>query len=386
MRPLAGILATALLVQVVALAQPANSRGPAPVPSAAQPAVVGTGDWSYARRGLEALRTQVAKQESEEEPQPGVSMEWALPESNLAASCLVAEVTPMMEPVLLCEYGPTGEEVVAQAILWREDGIWQGQLYPQAPESVAAERRQLFQQLRCPAGCRAKVRQARAVHHPDGLELMVVANLGSAATPMEEVHLLRLSHDTWNIVWTPAPGDWNWGHARVTLMQTGLNGFSLRSSSWTRKDRFSGYLAEPPEGEHRWFEERWVRTGVGYILKDQVEEPGAYGTLVRLVYYLSNHYEQRAQELLDPAVDLAEAQTALAQRPPRQGWKVERSGESTFQLDRNDDGRADLEAAFSQAESRWVLSRLRSTALPPSPDGQAQHEADGEREEAGGHE
>lgn len=384
MRPFTGLLATAILVQAVALAQPAGLWEPAPEPSTARFAVQGTIDSRYAQGGLEALRTLVSEQEASTSVGPGERQEFSAPDGVLTAWCLSAEATPTTEPVLLCEYGQTGEEPGARAILWQAEGVWQGQLYPQVPEPLADERRQLFRQLSCPAGCQERFRQARVVSGSGSLELLVVSDLGTPDAPMEEVHLLRLAGDEWGVIWAPAPGDWNWGHARVTLMQSGVNGFGVRSSSWTRQDRFAGYLAEPPEGQHRWFVERWVRTGTGYILKDQMEEPDSYGALVRLVYYLSHRYDQRARDLLDPAIALDEARTALAQRPARQGWKVERADASSFRLDRNHDGKVDLQVDFYEAAGGWVLSRLRPVTSSLPPEGQTQKEAEGEGEEAGG--
>lgn len=383
MRPFASLLVTAVLVHAVALAQPNTSHSYEPIPSVAQSAALGRGNREYGRRGMEALRSHMAELVKEHDVPQGKPKTFSLPDAGLTARCLSAEAQPPSEPVLLCQYGPTIAEAAARAIFWQEDGVWLGQLYPQPPDPIAAERRQLFRQYGCIADCEGSVRQARTGRRPDGLELLVVMELGTPAARKEEVHLLRLVDQAWVVAWVPSPGDWNWGHAQVTLMQSGLSTFGVRSSSWNRQDRFAGYLAEPSNGEHRWFTERWVRTGMGYILRDQLEEPGAYGALVRLVYYLSHHDDRRAQRLLAHDMGLDEARQALAQRPAPQGWKVLRVDSATFRLDRNGDGSPDLEVGFRHAATGWVLARLEQPPSPSSPDGEPQKEADGQREETG---
>lgn len=342
---------TALLLSLwflaaCALARPAASGGPEPVPSASLPAVAGKGDPSFARRGLESIRTRLAAREEGER-----SGGFSLAEKELAARCLRADGA---DEVVLCQFGPAPDRWVAQGLFWQEDGLWEGQLYPQAPDYLALERQEHFRALGC--ACQGKVRQARLEDGESGPELLVVIDLGKAELPMEEVHLLRLKGGIWRVAWVPAPGDWNWGHARVTLSQPGLTGFGVRSSSWGRQDRFAGYLAAG--GEHRWFTERWVRKGAGYVLRDQAEEPGAYGSLVRLIYYLSHHDEERARALIGPAVALEEAQKALAQRPPRQGWGVAKTGPGAFGIDRDGDGEPDLHATFAEHDGTWVLVGL----------------------------
>lgn len=348
MRPLSALVVLAVLAMAIAMARPAASVAPEPVPSAARPAAAGTGDQSFARRGMEALRSHLASKEGELEGE-----ELSLPAVGLAARCIAAEGT---DQAVLCQYGPTDGDWVAQALLWREHSAWLGQLYPQGPDWLATERRQHFQSEGC--GCRGRVRQARLGSGEKGLELLVVVDLGTTEAPMEEVHLLRLEREHWSLDWAPAPGNWNWGHAKVTLSQPGLTGFGVRYSSWGRQDRFSGYLTSPPGGEHRWFTERWVRKGAGYVLRDQSEERGPYGALVRLVYYLSHHDEERSGRLLGTGIDLEQARKALAQQPPRQGWKVVQSGPTTFGLDRDGDGKPDLQAGFEEQEGEWILTSL----------------------------
>lgn len=378
MRASTTILLTAVLLQVLALAQPPGPGGPGPVPSAAQPAAAGEGDQGFARRGLEALRSHLAARDA---LAPGKAASISLPDEGLSARCLAAEAPPGVGPVLLCQFGPSGAESVALGIYWQEDGFWLAQLYPQAPETIAGERRAFFAPQGCTVGCHGAVRRARVARGPDGLEFLVVADLGTPVAPMEEVHLLEEAGDEWRVSWVPSPGDWNWGHAQVTLLQHGLDAFDVRSSSWGRHDRFAGYLAEPADGEHRWFQERWVRRATSYILRDQVEVPGAYGSLVRLIYYLSHRYDQRAESMLGPDISLEEARKALAQQPPRQGWKVERVDGATFRLDRNQDGRPDLETHFRQEGAEWILTALKSlsggSAPSAAPHGGAQNKPEG---------
>ncbi|MFZ5815017.1 MAG: hypothetical protein ACOY93_06900 [Bacillota bacterium] len=353
MRLRTGLVAAALLIQLCALADPN------PLRSAAQPSSpAGAAETGQLRRGLELVRREIARRFGAEELLPDQPWELSLDEAGVGVQCLPAEAS---ESVVLCQYGPEAGAPLWQGIFWREQGSWLAQLYPEPPASLAHERMQFLGSLGCKA-CSGRLRQVRWGEDGQGWELLVVHDRGTEAAPMEEVHLLRLFSREWRTLWAPGPGDWNWGHARVTLLGAGLDGFSVRSSSWSRQDRFAGYLAEPPDGEHRWFQERWVRRGPAYILRDQVEEPGAYGALVRLIYYLSHRYDQRAEGLLGPEIGLEEARTALAQQPPRQGWGVERVEPGTFRLDRDGDGQPDLEAVFTQLSEGWALTGLGAPA------------------------
>ncbi len=337
-------LGTLLLLQACALAQPTAATGPAPVPSAAQPAVEGPGSQSYARRGLEALRNRLLHGGSIDEPlTEGVSR------------CLQAEGGEQM----ICAYGPSPDQPVTLVLLWPDDGDWHGQLYPQARDGIAAERRDLFAPRGCAFGCFSQVRKVRSGQGTDGPELLVVVDLGAQAeSPMEEVHLLRLVNGAWEITWLPGSGDWNWGHAKVALPDSGITDFRVRSSSWWREDRFSRYFAEQESGEHRWFAERWVRKASGFMLRNQVEEPSPYSSLVRLVHFLSTADDDRAREFLGPDLGLEEAREALAQDPPRQGWAMRRIGELTFEIDRKGNGEYDLSVRFSRVEDKYKLTEI----------------------------
>lgn len=350
MRPLALLLLTIWLLHGCAVVRPVTSGTPLPMPSAIHPAVTGRGDSSFAHRGMETLRSHLSAGQLET-----INGALVFQSEKLTAGCIRAEGS---DEVLICQYGPNPDRLVAQALFWQEGGHWLGQLYPDAPEWLANERRQHFRATGC--ACQGRVRQARVGPGEQGPELLVVVDLGSDEGPMEEVHLLQLANDSWSLAWAPAPGGWNWGHAQVKLggPGQGLTTFGVRSSSWGRQDRFAGYLESPAGGEHRWFTERWVRKGASFALRDQAEEAGPYGALVRLVFYLSHRDERRAQGLLGPQVTLEAARKALAQQPPGQGWGVVKEGPASFRLDRDGDGKADLSVTFAETPSGWVLAQV----------------------------
>lgn len=345
-----------LLVLLVAVSPLTTERSPAPIASAAQPAAP-QGDLTFARRGAEALRRHLEAMGEPDALPTSLTPETApiaLPEANLVAGCLRAEGE---ENLVLCHYGHVADRPLAQAIFWRADDQWQWQLYPQVGRPVASERRLHFAHFECTFGCHGALRQARAGSAGDVRELLVVADLGVAGgIAMEEPHLLRFVHGLWQAVWAPAPGDWNWGHARVTLGRSGLQTLRVRGSSWWRVDRLSGYLAEPPGGPHRWFEERWVRTGDSYILRDQVEEPSPFAALVRLIHYLNTSDDGRAHHLMDPALELEVVRQAL--RGSKKGWGVNPSPDGSFLLDRDGDGQPDLHLTFAQGAEGWRLVSL----------------------------
>jgi len=347
MRSRVGLLLFLLLLQACALAQPTTSMDHSPVPSAAQPAVEGPGDPVRARRGLESLRQHL---------QRGGALSEQVGEG--VYRCLTAEGGEQ----LICAYGSSADQPIALAIFWPENlRDWRWQFYPRGPSDRETERRSLFVPKGCSFGCFSQVRQVRAGEGDRGPELLVVVDLGAQATsPMEEVHLLRLVGDAWEVAWLPGRGDWNWGHARVTLPESGLTQFRVRSSSWWREDRFAGYLSEPEEGEHRWFAERWVRKGSGFVLRDQTEEPSGYGTLVRLIHYLSTADDQRAAAMLTPGLSLEAARQTLAQRPPRQGWSLKRLSPLVYEIDRDGDGRHELTVHLHEGTEGYRVSRIEA--------------------------
>jgi hypothetical protein len=353
---LALVLALALVFAGCASATPSGAEYPAPVASAAQPAVTGKGDLAYTRRAIDAIRNALKNYDPDEAlatfPRQGLHLD----EAGVAAECVAA---PGAVPVLACHFGPDASQPVAQALFWFDLGTWQGQLYPQASPSLAAERRTLLAERDCQLGCYSGMSQARQAPGPEGNELLVVTNLGFAGGQRaEEVHLLRLTGDEWRVAWAPAPGTWNYGHAQVEIGPRGLNQFTVHSSSWLRRDVYSGYLAEDESAEHRHFHERWLRKDDGYIMVDRREEPSAYGTLVRLVHYLSSGADEKAAELLGQGVSLEQARKALAQKPKRQGWKVTPADGQAFLLDTRKEGKPTLGVRFARYGDGWVLAEM----------------------------
>lgn len=350
------MLIIALLAAGRHYALPSTAQYPAPVASAAQPAVSGRGDLAYARKAAAALRTalkDLAPAEALERiPAEGLNLE----EPAVAAACAAA---PGPLPALVCHYGPVASQPVAQAILWHEGDVWHWQLYPQASDRLAAERREHLTELGCRLGCYSSITQARQAAGAGGPELLVVVNLGfTSANKAEEVQLLQYANNSWRVMWVPGGGDWNYGHAEVTLAAKGLVQFDVHSSSWLRQDRMAEYLAEPEGGEHRRFLERWVRKSQGYMMKDQTEDPGPYRSLVRVVYYLSAGADEKVQPLLAQGVALEDARKALAQRPKRQGWTVTRWGQSGYLLDTQKSGKPDLGVRFELQGDDWVLAEI----------------------------
>jgi hypothetical protein len=340
-------------------ALPSSAQYPAPVLSAAQPAVAGRGDTAYARRGAEAIRAALRGLEPDEVlervPREGLK----LPDAEVAAGCIAA---PGTLPVLICHYGPAASQPVAQAILWHARAGWQAQLYPQAPARLASERKKALAELGCQIGCYSGLVQARQFPDSDGAELLVVVNLAATgAARADEVQVLHMTNDGWEVQWVPAAGDWNYGHAAVELPAKGVTQFHVLNSSWNREDSLTGYMAEPEGGEHRRFRELWVRKGEGYVLKDRREEPSPFSALVRLIHYLSTGADEKAQALLVKGVDLEMARKALAQKPKRQGWTVVRWGESGFLLDTAGTGKPNRGVRFEQKGENWILAEVWET-------------------------
>ncbi len=338
-------------------AVPTASEYPAPVASAAQPSVTGRGDIAYAKRGAEAIRQAISRLGTDEAvrrlPEEGLT----LADAAVEAACTAADGNL---PVLVCHFGPERSRPVAQVIVWYERDGWEAQLYPQAPETPARERQQAFAELGCRLGYYSGISRVREARGPDGRQLLVVVDMGFAGeVPAEEVQVLRLRDGIWEVQWVPGAGDWNYGHARVSLAPGGIDHFDVQSSSWLRKDRLSGYLAEGPSSEHRLFEDRWVRKGSGYLLRDRVERESPYSALLRLIHYLSTGADEKALALLDPAIDLEDARRILAQKPRGQRWAVTRWGESGFLIDTRQGGKPDVQARFGRRDGQWVLVEVR---------------------------
>ncbi|HWI63079.1 MAG TPA: hypothetical protein VNT75_14620 [Symbiobacteriaceae bacterium] len=339
-------------------ALPSATQYPAPLPSAAQPAVSSRGDLAYARRGLEAIRSALRNlepEELEEIPEKGLH----LTEAGVAAGC--ADAGGSM-PVLVCHFGPAAGQPVAQGVFWQENEVWEAQLYPQAPSKLAAERAEVISQQGCRLGCYSGIRQARLAPGADPAELLVVVDLGFVSGHRaEEVQVLRLDDRRWEVQWVPAPGDWSYGHARVELGSRGVNHFQVRSSSWMRQDPFAGYFSEPEAGEHRRFTEKWMRKGTAWVMADRLEEPTPYSSLVRLTHYLSVGGDEKAASLIAQDLPLEEARMALAQKPKRQGWTVTRWGDHGFLLDTKGDGKPALGVRFEKRADEWILAEVWQT-------------------------
>lgn len=337
-------------------ARPSAAAYPAPVASAAQPAAAAKGDIGYARRGAEAIRSALHGLEPEEAmtraPRAGVA---AAP--DIVVSCLPVRGEP---PVILCHYGPNSAQPVAQAIFWYEQEAWQYQFYPQAALGLAAERREALSELGCRIGCFGAIAQARLVPGDGGPELMVVVDLGAGGpAKAQEVQLLSFADGVWSVAWVPPAGDWNYGHAEVTLPRSGDARFQVRSSSWERQDHLFGYVHEPENGEHRWFNDRWERRGDGYFLRDRDEESSPYSTLLRAIHYLTTGADEKARGLLAPELELETARKALAQKPKRQSWKLARRGESEFMLETRGTGKPDRAVRLEQRNGTWVIAEVK---------------------------
>lgn len=357
MQHLGILLALALVSAGCAPAAPSATQYPTPLPSAAQPAASGKGDTAYARRALETVRSALRHLDPEAALERVSGEGLVLKDTGVTANCKAAGGEG--PPLLICHLGPEPSQPVAQALFWHEGEGWSAQLYPQVAPQAASERQALLAEQGCRLGCYSGIVQARHASSPDGRELLVVVNLGFAAgQPAEEVHLLRLSGGEWRAVWAPGAGAWNYGHATVELSAKGVAQFKVRSSSWLRGDTLAGYFGEPEAGEHRRFEERWMRKGSAYVMADRQEEPSPYSTLVRVVHYLSTGADEKAALLLAPDLSLEEARKALAQKPKRQGWTATRWGDHGFLLDTRGAGRPDLGVRFIKQGDQWVLAEV----------------------------
>lgn len=349
------LILLAVLVTSCGAALPSAAQPPEPVPSAAQPAITGGGSRTYALRTLDGLRQVLAKlgpvRALDQIPKEGIR----LSEQGARAGCVAASGDMT---ILLCHFGPEGGRPIAQGILWHDGRGWRSQLYPQARARVAAERAAFLAETGCQAGCQGRFRQGRLYRSDEGAELLVVVDTSSAdGHPAEEVHVLRLADDEWTVLWVPDAGDWNYGHATVILGK-GTHQFTVRSSSWLRQDHLSGYLSEPAEGDHRWFAERWMRKGDGYVLRDRREEPTPFGALVRLVYYASTGADEKAQRFLGPGVGWERMRPVLAQRPRRQGWKATRQGEQRYVVQPGN-GRPMVILEFDQHGGGWLVTEAK---------------------------
>jgi hypothetical protein len=311
---------------------------------------------AYARRGMEAIRTALRETDPDDAPElarTGLS----LPEARVAAGCAYADGEM---PTLVCHYGPSASQPVAQAVFWYAQGIWQAQLYPQAPLELAGDRAEVLAGYGCRLGCSSGVVRARQA--PGAREMLVVIDMGfSSGRRAEEAQLLRFDEGRWQLVWAPPGGDWNYGDAAVEFANRGLAQFRVRSSSRMRQDLYSGYLSEPDGGEHRRFVERWERKNSAYVMADRSEEPTPYSTLVRLIHYVSVGGDEKAAALLARDLPLDEVRQALTQRPRRQGWTVTRWGGEGFLLDTKNSGKPDLGVRFAKQDDGWVLAELWHT-------------------------
>ena len=312
----------------------------------------------YAKRATEAIRAALREYGGPDEAvEQATQGPMELSDQAVQAGCRAASG---QMPLLVCHFGPSASQPVAQAIYWYERGGWQSQLYPQASVEATAERKELLAELGCRLVCYSGIARARQVTTPEGeTELLVVADLGfSGGQRAEEPHLLRFVNGQWQMVWAPGAGDWNYGHAQVELTAKGIAQFKVRSTSWLRTDSLTGYFAEAETGVHRRFTEHWMRKGKAYVLANRAEEPTPYGTLVRLVHYLSTGGDEKAAGLLSPDLDLEDARKALAQKPRRQGWTVTRWGDHGFLVDRMHSGRPDLGVRFVRQDDDWLLAEM----------------------------
>lgn len=358
MRRMLGWLLPCLLCLGCSPVLPSATQYPSPVPSAAQPAAGTRGDMVYARKALDAIRKAFWHMDADE-LEAVVQDGLRLTEEGVEAGC--ADAGGRM-PTLVCHFGPTMSQPVAQGIFWQEHQVWDAQLYPQTPQPLAAERMELLSEHGCRLGCNSGIRQARLNDGPDGPELLVVVDLGFVSrNRAEEVHLLQMRHGQWELRWAPAAGDWNYGHAEVELGARGNSHFLVRSSSWMRQDPLAGYFHEPEAGEHRRFTEKWMRKGASYVMADRAEEQTPYSSLIRLVHHLSTGGDEKAASLIAADLDLDEVRQALAQRPKRQGWSVTPWGESGFLLETGNDGRPAVGVRFTRDGEGWVLAEVWKT-------------------------
>lgn len=346
-------LAAVLFLSGCASVLPSSAQYPSPVSSAAQPGASNQGGTSYARKGAEALRLALksvgADEALERIPAEGLKAT----DEGVEAGCVAA---PGSKPVLVCHFGPSAKQPVAQVILWYDREGWQSQLYPQASIKMADERKAAMEAWGCQLGCYSGISAARQA----GTELLVVVNHGYATgnQKAEEAQLLHLVEDRWQVVWVPGEGDWNYGDAEVILPAKGIASLQVKNSSRLRQDRLAGFVNEQPGGQYRRFTERWERKGDVYVMRDQVEQPSPYGALVRLISYLSAGADEKATALLSPAVPLETARKALAQKPQRQGWEIVQWGPNGFLLDTTKTGKPGIGVRFEQTGSDWVLAEV----------------------------
>lgn len=352
---LPAILLLLLIIMGCGHVKPSTAEVPAPVASAAQPAAAGPGNTPYAKRGIESIRAALqdyALDEAVSEvPRTGLSLAAA----NLAARCVAP---PGDLALLLCQFGPDASLPVAQALFWHDGWNWQGQLYPQLPAQITADRRERLGRLGCQEGCRGGFLTGRQLGSGDSPELLVVLNLvgvpwGGRA---EEVQLLRLAGNVWSVAWAPWDGVWRYTDSHVLLPVTGGASFQVRNSSRGSTDWLSGYFVEGAQST-RWFAEQWSRKGDEFVLQNWREEPGPYGSLVRLVHYLSTGSPAGAEGYLAESVSLDDAQKALAQKPRRQGWRVASAGPGAFVLDPGGN-QPKRGVRFEWINDRWVLTHL----------------------------
>jgi hypothetical protein len=313
----------------------------------------------YARKALDAIRHALRSMDADElaaAVQDGLH----LTEEGVEAGC--ADAAGSM-PALVCHFGPTVSQPVAQGIFWLEHTAWEAQLYPQVTPQLALERKEMLGEHGCRLGCNTGVRQARLTDGPDGPELLVVVDMGFVSrNRAEEVHLLGLRDGHWTVQWAPAAGDWNYGHAVVELGARGISHFVVRSSSWMREDPFAGYFHEPESGEHRRFTERWMRKGAGFVVADRAEEQTPYSSLIRLVHHLSTGADEKAAALIAGDLALEDVRQMLAQRPKRQGWAATPWGDHGFLLDTGGEGKPAVGVRFERDGESWVLAEVWKSA------------------------
>lgn len=358
MRRMLGWLLPFLLCLGCSPVLPSATQYPSPVPSAAQPAAGARGDMAYARKALDAIR-KALRDMDDDERQAAVQDGLQLKEEGVEARCADAEGDM---PTLVCHFGPAATQPVAQGIFWLAHQVWEAQLYPQVPQPLAAERTEMLSEHGCRLGCNSGIRRARLTDGPDGLELLVVVDMGHVSrNRAEEVHLLHLHDGRWEVQWAPAAGDWNYGHAEVELGARGISHFLVRSSSWMRQDPFAGYFHEPEAGEHRRFTEKWMRKGSAYVMADRAEAQTPYSSLIRLVHHLSTGGDEKAAELIAGDLDLDEVRQVLAQRPKRQGWTVTPWGDHGFLLEPGGDGKPAVGVRFTREGEGWVLAEVWKT-------------------------
>lgn len=150
-------------------------------------------------------------------------------------------------PVLLCQWGPGANVVVARSLFWEQGGRWRSQPYPSE-------------------GIRGTAGFIRA--YQNGNDLMVIMNVGIAQTRYaEQPQLLKRSDRGWHIFWLPPLQEWSGHHATVQFQGDALKRFLV----WTDRSVLPEDQRQPFTGNFGLYLERWERRGDGYVRVDRTE-------------------------------------------------------------------------------------------------------------------